>query len=320
MSEKKNNDAPHWHLDKIGVSHQWEKTRGDGVAIALFDSGVDIREGAAKRQLKGAVDEDRSKDYTVSRHHSAKVDEYGHGTKMAAILCARSSADPLAWNRCRGVAPEAGLLNLKVAHGDGSVSEVGVLEAADYVCRVKKREIPVALLALGWDLWRNPTRSPPLLEALGTLVQNNILPILAAGDSPVGINLDRGDLLWSGLSDRIVVVGASRREGGTHHRPTEPRKAAYLTENSNFGPESVHIAAPGQDIPTLTPMAPGMAYGTSAAAAIVAGAAALLAAADSSLRGDDLRAAILENSRPDNLGKSGLPGVEKDRILGFRGS
>lgn len=71
---------------------------------------------------------------------------------------------------------------------------------------------------------------------------------------------------WLGL-DRVISVAAT----GEYLRDDTKTLAA-----SNFGSETVDLAAPGQAIPTVTPMAPALISGTSAAAAIVAGAGALI--------------------------------------------
>ncbi len=353
MAESSSDIEVPGHLLAIGVPQMWEQTRGGGVGIALFDSGVDTREGPAQRQLGGAKRNQGNKlgvvdgrDYTHSRHHLAIVDEYGHGTKMAAILCARSVEDRLAWAGCCGVAPGSAVLNLKIGFSDGSISPTAVLEAAAWISKRRQPRIRVALLAFDWETWKTSREEhqDALKEALDQLIKKDVLPVVAAGDSAVGVDLDQEKLVWSDFSDRIVVVGASRldeyrspeegearleesadpchaahdaeteNKGGTNKKKqVRKRKARYLTETSNYGPGTVHIAAPGEWIPTLTPMGVGMAFGTSAAAALVAGSAALLAA-KTEPSSAELRTALLASSRKahDN---GQLLGVEEDRLL-----
>ena len=97
-----------WCLDAIGAPKVWDKTKGEGVKIALIDTGVDASHPDLKDKIKynfNAID----RSYNVT-------DEMGHGTMTAGLLVGEKT----------GVAPNAELYSIKVldSNGHGSMAHV----------------------------------------------------------------------------------------------------------------------------------------------------------------------------------------------------
>ena len=66
------------------------------------------------------------------------LDAYGHGTHMAGIIAGRDAARPaLLSTKFAGVAPDAELLRLKVATGDGGADVTQMIAAIDWVVQHK---------------------------------------------------------------------------------------------------------------------------------------------------------------------------------------
>ncbi len=302
---------PH-HLCEIGALHAWKVgyrgDRGDGgpwVAVGVFDSGIDSRDLYARRHLNrllrtedyafirawdGNIDAYEPKRVTVGRSfvettsHRGYVDELGHGTKMACIIGARPGFDGVA-----GLVPRVRLHNYRIVNRDGWMPPASLRRAVDAVLRLPAQRRPrVVLFALDQHVWARRKVRKILRKVLSDLDEGNVLTVVAASDTPTGgENLEVGPpsstvtgggdddedclthpaVIGRDLGGLVVVAAHNRGEVGQED----------LTRTSNWGPETVHLAAPGRGIPSASPMAPVPVYGTSAAAALVAGAAALIA-------------------------------------------
>src|SRR6185503_16191765 len=96
---------------------------GTGINIAILDSGIDAKHKsfAVSGKIKF------SKDFTGEN----RVDDpWGHGTHVAAIAAGDGAATGGAYE---GIAPGAGLLNLRVLNSQGIGSVSGVLAALDWL-------------------------------------------------------------------------------------------------------------------------------------------------------------------------------------------
>lgn len=99
-----------WHLSKIGAGTAWDKAKGDGVTIAILDSGVD----ASHPDLAGRL----VAGWNVYDGNSNTADVYGHGTKVAgAAAAALNNAIGVA-----GVAGNARIMPIRVSATTGSAA------------------------------------------------------------------------------------------------------------------------------------------------------------------------------------------------------
>ncbi|WP_251060090.1 type VII secretion-associated serine protease mycosin [Streptomyces sp. ISL-100] len=93
-----------WVLDVFGMQDVWAESKGEGVTVAVVDSGVD----ASHPDLAGQVLEGR--DFTGGGN--AHEDEFGHGTGMASIIAAHGHGANNA-SGMMGFAPKAKILPLR---------------------------------------------------------------------------------------------------------------------------------------------------------------------------------------------------------------
>ncbi|MBI3463995.1 MAG: S8 family serine peptidase, partial [Planctomycetes bacterium] len=96
-----------WSLAAYKIPQHWVQTRGQGIKVAVLDTGVDLDHP----DLAAAIDEAR--DFTDSP--SGPRDRNGHGTHVAGTIAARRNEAGVV-----GVAPECHLLIGKVLGDDGS--------------------------------------------------------------------------------------------------------------------------------------------------------------------------------------------------------
>ncbi|MFG3186794.1 type VII secretion-associated serine protease mycosin [Streptomyces nigra] len=93
-----------WVMDVFSVQDTWAETQGEGVTVAVVDSGVD----GDHPDLTGQVLQ--GKDFTGGKN--AQEDKIGHGTKMASIIAGHGhGADGS--DGVMGLAPKAKILPLR---------------------------------------------------------------------------------------------------------------------------------------------------------------------------------------------------------------
>ena len=103
-----------WHLHNINVEGAWDKTKGKGITVAVFDTGVTkVRDLEETEFVKGY-------DFVNDRENAS--DDNGHGTHVAGTVAqATNNSYGVA-----GVAYEAKLMPLKVLsdYGGGTIADI----------------------------------------------------------------------------------------------------------------------------------------------------------------------------------------------------
>ncbi|MFF3392743.1 S8 family serine peptidase [Streptomyces sp. NPDC002669] len=238
-------DVP-WPQQYLAPSRAWDTTRGAGAVVAVVDTGVDATRSPA---LAGRVT-------PVSA--ASGTDCIGHGTFVAGLI----AAAPRRGTGFAGVAPEAGIVAVRVTASDGGATANGVaagIEAA-VARRARVIAVPIAL----------PKGSPALTAAVreagrrGALV---IAPAYAAGDTPTGSGDTPAPAAHPAALPDVLAV-AALGPGGVPDRRLAPRTAPDLS-------------APGNAVMSIGPGGTGGFTGDGAemATGFVAGAAALVVAA-----------------------------------------
>jgi len=290
-----------WALRATNVRSAWLATLGDGVPVAVLDSGLDfsnpdlagnvwtnpgeVRGNGLDDDGNGFVDDVHGAD-TV-RYDGDPSDGFGHGTAVASVIASRGDngfgLSGMAWN--------ARLMPVKVLHDDGWGTTATMIAGLDYALDEGARIVNMSL--------NSSAPSQALEEAIRRAAARGVLVVSSAGND--GQNRDHvASYPASERSSSVITVASANRAGG-------------LARGSAFGRASVHIAAPGDDI--LTSDLGGRftrRSGTSFAAAYVTGAAALLAAAHPDAPGSRLRAALIASSRRGGRVDAAVAGGELD--------
>ena len=144
---------------------------GDGVDVALVDSGVAPVEGLTgfDKVVNGPDLSFESRNPT--RHN---VDTFGHGTHMAGIIAGRDSS---ATDGFTGIAPGARLVSVKVASSDGATDVSQVIEAIDWVVQHRHDNgLNIRVLNLAYSTDAAPTYVLDPLASNGGTTQTMALP------------------------------------------------------------------------------------------------------------------------------------------------
>jgi serine protease len=259
-----------WNLRAIGVEAGWRAGAGEGVIVAVLDTGVSRVEDLAGVDFAEGV--------SFVAGVESTDDDVGHGTHVAGTIAqATNNGVGVA-----GIAPEATILPMKVLGATGSGSADKIAAAVD---EAVDRGADVINLSLGG------MHSPILHLAVEKAVRSGVVVVASAG------NTGRLGVGCPGHADGVLGVSALGPD-------------ATLAPYSSYGPGVEIAAPGGdlrkedggilQD--TIVPG--GHAYtpfqGTSMAAPHVAGAAAVL-------RGTGLSARAAESALL-NAAEGGGPG------------
>ena len=307
-------------VENIGASAAWSKgITGQGVDVALIDSGVVPVEGlttpgkvVAGPDLSVEAQQCDSTGGACRNSPAYGLDGYGHGTAMAGIIAGRDGAAPslLAPTSGRtdflGVAPDARIVNVKVADGAGQADVSQVIAGIDWVVanrRANGLNIRVLNLSFGTDGVQD-YQLDPLTYAAEVAWRAGIVVVASAGNR--GSGSER--LTNPAYDPYVIAVGAIDDAGG------RGLGNAVVPEFSSRGDgvRNPDLAAPGAAVVSLR--SPGSVLdtyypgarigsrffrgsGTSQAAAVTSGAAALLLSQRPGLTNDQVKAILTRTAR-----------------------
>jgi subtilisin family serine protease len=258
-----------WNLRQIRAPEAWDLTTGDRrVIIAIVDTGIALDHPDLAGKLEPGIN--------LVTPDQPPNDDNGHGTHVAGIAAAATNnAEGVA-----GVSWEARLMPVKVLDADGGadVNRVaqGMVWAVDHGARVLNLSFTGA------------EPSAALGEAVQYARDRGALVVAAVGNDA------RAEASYPAALDGVLAVGATDRND-------------QRLPSANQGPY-VGIAAPGEQVPS-TFWAPGIgntyaqASTTSQAPPHVAGVAGLVWSVNPELRGDAVRALLVNHA--DDVGPPG---------------
>lgn len=228
-----------WGVHYIGSDVCWQETRGQGVKIAVIDSGIDINHPNLRKNFRGGIN--------LISPGSPVYDDNGHGTHVAGTIAAANIGKGIL-----GVAPEAEIYAVKVLDqwGDGTI--LNVINALHWCL---ENHIKIANLSFGTDKY-----SRALEEAVREARRRGLLIVAAAGNDG-----GPGTVDYPAVFKETISVAAMDAKG-------------KIADFSSSGPE-VDLLAPGSNILSTYRWGTYVRLsGSSMATAHITGAAALLKA------------------------------------------
>jgi serine protease len=202
-----------WHLDQIGMPKAWQLADGNGVIVAVLDTGVayeDYRNFHQLPDLKGITFVDPY-DFVGNTKHAN--DDHGHGSHVTGTI-AQVTHNGIG---VAGVARNVRIMPLKVLSGSGSGSVAGIADAIRYAA---DKGAKVINMSLGGAF-----PSAVLKKAVAYAHGKGVTVVCAAG------NESRGKVGYPAAYPGAVAVAATQFDEAT-------------TFYSNWG-KDIDIAAPG---------------------------------------------------------------------------
>lgn len=254
-----------WHLKAMGADDLWKASTGEGIKVAVVDTGV-----SETPSLKGRVHP--GQDATGTPGNS--TDDYdGHGTTMAELIVGSGRGGGL-----KGLAPGAEVVSFRIGLGDkftkdGSHSAEAIRAAAD-------SDAQIISMSFGSDYIY-----PDQEEAVKYAASKGKLMFAAVGNEREKKNF----IGYPAAYPSVTGVSAADKSG----------KVAKFSERGDY----VDLAAPGLNLPqwcdaTFRSYCDGEG-GTSAATAIASASAALIWSKHPNWTGNQVLRVLLDTAGRD---------------------
>ncbi|MEU5715091.1 type VII secretion-associated serine protease mycosin [Streptomyces sp. NPDC020403] len=271
-----------WGLEAVHTDRAWQTTRGEGMTVAVLDTGVD----GSHPDLAGQVLP--GKDLIGFGAGQGDRSWALHGTAMAGIIAGHGSG-PGREAGVLGVAPGAKILPVRVILESNDPSRARARTSrgtalADGIRWATDQGADVINLSLGDDS-KSAHPEPGEDAAVQYALSKGVSVVASAGNSG-----DKGDHVSYPAAYPGVIAVAAVDKYGTH--------AAFSTRRWY-----ATVSAPGVDIVVANPDRHYyIEWGTSAASAFVSGAVALVRAAHPGLSPAQIKTLLADTARDSPAG------------------
>ncbi|GAA0281172.1 type VII secretion-associated serine protease mycosin [Streptomyces polychromogenes] len=272
--------AQQWHLDAMKADDVWKISTGQGITVAVIDSGIERIPELEGQVLPG-------KDFAAGRGQykgDERADYDKHGTTIAALV-AGSGRHP-SGDGAFGLAPGAEILPIRVPH-EYSTTSPSWTAAIRYAADSDAKIINVSLVTSKDD--------PDRADAVKYALSRGKLIFASVGNDGETTN----SVLYPAATPGVVGVGAVDHDG----------VAAKLSQH---GPQ-VDISAPGVDLVTACARETGLctSSGTSDATALASASAALLWSAHPTWTNNQILRVLL------NTAGKPVDGAQRNDYIGY---
>jgi type VII secretion-associated serine protease mycosin len=263
-------DAEYWLTD-YGIRQAWNTTMGQGVTIAIIDTGVD----GSVPELQGAVvgGADFSGLGSADGQTPVGSSNPDHGTMVASLAAGRGTGGE---NGVIGSAPQASILALSIGFGEGATS------SDDQIAAAVRYAVDNGADVINMSLTRNTLDWPESWDdAFLYAMQHDVVVVAAAGNRGNGTSSVGAPATMPGV---LTVAGTDRNGSASFDASTQGM--------------TISVAAPSEDLVGVTPGGGHTLWGgTSGAAPIVAGIVALVRAAHPELDAANVIERIIATAR-----------------------
>ncbi|MYW15017.1 type VII secretion-associated serine protease mycosin [Streptomyces sp. SID2955] len=278
-----------WALQRVNLDELWSESKGEGVKVAVIDTGVDTANpqlGKAVSASLGAnfLPKKDKKGQPIEDRGNAKgtTDTVGHGTRVAGIIAAR----PMKGTGFVGLAPESMIIPIKQNDAEGHGTAETLVTAILHAIKEKADVINISQDTIG-------APDEDLHRAVDQALDAGIVVVASAGNNGLdGKNKKTYPASYPG----VLAVAASDRNN----------ERAPFSQPGDF----IAVAAPGVDMISTVPKGGHCSdNGTSFSAPYVAGVAALIKAKHKDWTPREIVAQI------EQTAERSIPG--KDRLVGW---
>jgi subtilisin family serine protease len=240
-----------WGLTAIQAPTAWDVSLGEGVVVAVVDTGIDL----SHRDIAPNV---ANTGVNLLQPGGSLDDDFGHGTHVAGIIAAATNNSV----GVAGMAWGARILPIRVADGSGG-TVYNIARGIEQAVALGARVINISL--------GNKRPSRYLKEQVDLALAKGVVIVAAAGNSA----LEGNALQYPAAYPGVIAVGAV----GLDQQALATGQTTYVRPDFSAFNSAVTVCAPGVDILSTVPVRFGeyaYASGTSMAAPFVSGTVALM--------------------------------------------
>ncbi|CAM5214247.1 Major intracellular serine protease OS=Ureibacillus acetophenoni OX=614649 GN=SAMN05877842_11384 PE=3 SV=1 [Ureibacillus acetophenoni] len=203
-------------VELIAAPKVWENSKGNGITVAILDTGCDV----THPDLSGRIIGGRNFTRDDNGDPDVYTDYNGHGTHVAGTIAAIHNGTGVV-----GVAPEANLLIVKVLDRNGSGQYDWIIKGINFAVEQK---VDIISMSLG-----GPTDVPELHQAIQNAIANGVLVVCAAGNEGDGQS-SSDELSYPGSYNEVISVGSINLQ----------RRSSNFSNSNN----EIDLVAPGEEI------------------------------------------------------------------------
>lgn len=152
-----------WEINKLKIQNYWRYGMGEGIKVAVVDTGCDLDHP----DLKGNLLEN-GKNFIDDNDYPS--DDNGHGSHVSGTIAAINNGVGIV-----GVAPKAKILPIKALDGEGNGSLQAIVKGMLWACEQK---VDIITMSLG-----TPSHSKDFHDVVKYVASKGILIFCAAGNS-----------------------------------------------------------------------------------------------------------------------------------------
>ncbi len=170
-----------WEITKFNIKDQWQYSKGEGVVVAVIDTGCDLYHDDLKDNLIQGKNFLEDKD---------PIDGNGHGSHVSGTIAATDNGLGMV-----GVAPKTKIMPLKALNDDGLGDTRAIAEAVSWAA---DNGADLITMSLG-----SPSSSQAIKQAIDYACSKNVVVFSAAGNAG-----ERSSIMYPGKYSNVVSIGA----------------------------------------------------------------------------------------------------------------
>jgi subtilisin family serine protease len=202
-----------WEIEKFNIKKHWQFSQGEGIVVAVIDTGCDIYHDDLKNNLVEGIN--------LVEKNKDPIDKCGHGTHVAGTIAAENNGLGMV-----GVAPKAKIMPIKALDDSGRGNNQDIIQGIYWSV---DRGVDFITMSLG-----SPVPSKKLEEAIEYARQKNVVVFCAAGNSG-----EESEILYPAKYDYPISIGAIDQN--------------FNRTNFTCSGEELDFLAPGHDILSCYP-------------------------------------------------------------------
>lgn len=282
-----------WHMEALKMRKAHQYTTGEGIKVAIIDSGIDVENNALKQKIIFADSTVPDSFYGGNGYsilYKGPQDFNGHGTHVAGLIGAHSEDGTIV-----GMAPDCSMISIKAVERSGNTAT----GYTSWIAQAVLKAVDLGADIINMSLGGSTRKDEFLAEAIEIAKESGVLVVCAAGNY-TGTGA-QGAVDFPASDSNTIAVSAVKQSGLAFE---------FDSAYSKYGLE-ITVAAPGTNIKSLgLEGTERVLKGTSMACALVSGEATLIKSYSPGMSANEIQECITKTCL--DLGEKG-----QDTLYGY---